>query len=585
MRKHFTMRLDEYTKVADALIHIASNLDNEALLKKVQQQTEKIRNTEFHVVVIGQFKRGKSTLINYFLEDHILPTGVVPITSIVTHIRYSKIAKVIVTFKNDKKKDVALETIGEYISEQENPQNSKQVDKIEIFYPSEILKNGFVLIDTPGIGSIYKHNTTEAYRYLPQADAAIFLFSSDAPISGLELEFLSEIKEHFNKIFFIQNKIDHLSETEVIESAVFSTNAISRHLGKEIKIYPLSAKLAFEGRRNNDAVLFQCSGMGVFEEELEQFLFNEKGDYLIKSYEQKISTIIKDVEDQINFQIDILNSPIETLEQQLEVFKEKAAEVTKLKKETLALIEMDLKELINVVEQDLQAFRTQNVKLIKEGLTNLYQQNQNMKFKQLSVFLHAKLEIFIEDAYAEWDREQKIKLREDYQKITKRFTGRLNEAIDFMNRITYEIFRLKMAQPLDEMAFIDKDTFYFKFGSSSPAFLAPKLKDFLFLLPKKVREKMMLSDVLDRVCEELEKNGNNLKWDYSCKIRDSKYVFDRVYQDKMNDILTEIEKIIMKTIEIRNKKSNQIEKDLQQFDRARLEIMKLREKMNALKSV
>ncbi|MDF2547460.1 MAG: hypothetical protein K0R93_2358 [Anaerosolibacter sp.] len=559
MLTQLNMLLDKYIIAIQALKDIAEHIENEELLSLIKQQAEKIGNTEFHIVIIGQFKRGKSTLINYFLGDDILPTGVIPITSIITHIRYSNKPRTVVTFKNSKTLEVNLGKIDQYISEQHNPQNVKQVEKIDIYYPAVILKNGLVLIDTPGIGSIHRHNTKEAYRYLPQADAAIFLISSDAPISELELDFLSEIKRYFQKVFFVQNKIDYLSEDEKKESLLFSANAISKHLGKEINIYPVSARLALEGKKEKNTTAFKNSSMALFEDVLEKFLLKEKGDYLLKSYEEKLDYIIQATKEQIDFQISILNSPIEVLEQQLEEFKSKAAEVARLKKEALVLVEMDLKAVIDLVENDIVGFRTRNGKIVKEGLTNLYYQNQNMKFKELSSFLNAKLELFIEDAYSEWDREQKIKLKEDYGIIIKNFTNRLNEAIDFINGVTYEVFRLKIAQPLDEMAFVDKDRFFFKFGSSSPAFLLPKIKDFLFLLPKKIRDKIMLSDLIDRVDEELEKNGNNLKWDYSCKLKDSKFIFERVYQEKVDQIIENVEEILKKTLELRNKERASVE--------------------------
>lgn len=581
MLKQFNMQLDEYTTSITELKDLVEHIKNDELTNLINQQAQKIKNTEFHVVVIGQFKRGKSTLINYFLGKDILPTGVVPITSIVTYIRFGKVPKSVISFKDYTTQDVSLEIIDQYISEQNNPQNKKNVDKIDIYYPSDILRNGIVLIDTPGIGSIYSHNTEEVYRYLPQADAAIFLISSDAPISELELEFLSEIKGYFQKMFFLQNKIDYLSETERKESLLFSTNAITKSLGKEISLYPVSARLALEARKANDINLIKSSGIDKFQEELERFLLKEKGDYLLKSYKQKINTLINDIENQINFQINILNSPIEALERQLNEFKNKAVEVTSLKKEALAFVEMDLKELIELVEKELTDFRAKNAKLIKESLINLYQQNKEMKFKELNAFLNTNLEEFIKDAYSKWDEEQRVRLREDYESIIKKFTNKLNQAITFINDITYDIFRIKNTHTLSEVTeFVDKDTFFFKFRSSSPAFLTPDLKDFLFLLPQRIRDKIMLSDLMKRVDEELEKNANNLRWDYSRKLNDSKYIFESVYQEKINNVVENIERIVIKTLELRSNKKNKIEEEVNHFEQLKSKLYKIKNRIN-----
>lgn len=566
MLKQFNMQLAEYTKVINELKDLAEHIKNDELTNQINQQAEKIKNIEFHVAVIGQFKRGKSTLINYFLGKGLLPTGVIPITSIVTYIRFGETPKAIISFKNHKTQDISFEKITQYISEQNNPKNMKNVEKIDIYYPAEILRNGLVLIDTPGIGSIHRHNTEEVYRYLPQADAAIFLISSDAPISELELKFLSEIKEYFQKMFFVQNKIDYLSEDERRESLLFSTSVISKYLEKEITIYPVSARLALKAKETNDINLLKKSHINIFEEELEKFLLREKGVYLLESYKNKICILMKDVENQIDFQINILNSPIVKLERQLDEFKNKASEVTRLRKEALALVETDLKELIDQLERELIDFRGENVKLIKESLANLYKQNRKMKFKELNALLNDKLEELIENAFSKWGREQKFKLKEDYKSIIKKFTDKLNQAIDFINNVTYEIFGVKSTETLDETEFVDKDTFYFKFGSSSPAFLAPDIKDFLFLLPQKIRDKIMLSDLMKRVEDELEKNSNNLRWDYSCKLRDSKFVFESIYQEHIDKIIKNIEDVLVKTLELRNTEKNKVKHKINDFE-------------------
>ena len=117
MLKQFNMQLDEYTTSITELKDLVEHIKNDELTNLINQQAQKIKNTEFHVVVIGQFKRGKSTLINYFLGKDILPTGVVPITSIVTYIRFGKVPKSVISFKDYTTQYVSLEIIDQYISE------------------------------------------------------------------------------------------------------------------------------------------------------------------------------------------------------------------------------------------------------------------------------------------------------------------------------------------------------------------------------------------------------------------------------------------------------------------------------------
>ncbi|AOT68995.1 dynamin family protein [Geosporobacter ferrireducens] len=583
MLKQFNVLIKEYSDIANDLAALAERLENPALFNSFKRQSEKIKNTEFHVVVIGQFKRGKSTLINYFLGSDILPTGVIPITSIITRIRYALSPKAAIHYKDHRSMATDIRQIDEYISEQKNPKNVKDIDIIEIYYPSDILKNGVVLIDTPGIGSIHKHNTDEAYRYLPEADAAIFLTSSDAPVGELEMKFLQDAKEYFHKIFFLQNKIDYLSLKEKRESIAFSKEMISKVLESDIKLYPISAKQAYEAKQSGETNRLIESGMKAFEEDMEIFLLKEKGHYLLTSYEEKLYGMIKELEENIDFKTTILNSPVQTLEQQLSLFRGKVKDTATLKKEALALVEADLKEIIEDLEAQIKEFRAVQAEEIKERLESIFDQNKEMNGKDLPKLLSQKLENFVEEAYTDWDKRQIESLKQAYHGIIVRFTGKLNQGIDLVNEITYAVFKLRLAEPIGEFDLIDKDTFYFKFGSSSPAFLGPRLRDFLFLMPKGWRNRIILSDIMKRVDEELEKNGNNLKWDYVSKIKDSKYIFERAYQGHIDDTVANIQGIIQKTMELRSQKKEDIQTQLLYYEQLRDHLSSIKIRMEGLK--
>lgn len=167
--------------------------------EELEKLSWRIDADEVIIAVLGQFKRGKSTLINYLIGDDILPTGVLPITSIVTKLRYGSVKRAILVLENGDKKDVLLSELISYISEQHNPENVKGVKEVLIYYPSDFLKQGITLVDTPGVGSIYRHNTDAAYDYLKHADAAIFMISADTPVNDIEIGFLRHVKKYVKK--------------------------------------------------------------------------------------------------------------------------------------------------------------------------------------------------------------------------------------------------------------------------------------------------------------------------------------------------------------------------------------------------
>jgi predicted GTPase len=194
----------------EACAHLARKLDSHA----------------FNLVVAGEFKRGKSTVINALLGANLLPTGVVPLTSVVALMQYGEHPLVTVVFENGQERTVDLDALPEYVTERGNPRNVKGVREVAVSYPAEWLKGGIRLVDTPGIGSVHQHNTDLTFQYLPQADAVIFVASVDQPVSRAELDFLIHIRRYAGKVFCLLNKLDYLSEADLAESVAFATSVL-----------------------------------------------------------------------------------------------------------------------------------------------------------------------------------------------------------------------------------------------------------------------------------------------------------------------------------------------------------------------
>lgn len=205
-------------------------------LKKKQEKNE------LTVAVIGQFKRGKSTLVNAMLEENILPVGIVPVTSVVTKIEYGE-EKIKVFFDRGNVEEIEAGQLAKYVNEQENPDNKQGVLSIGLNSKAEFLKEGLVLVDTPGVGSVHKHNTDAAYAFVKESDGIIFLLSVDSPINEIEIEFLKNAKEFASKFYFVVNKIDNISEEELSEYMSYCNTLLCAILDTNgINLLPVSAK-------------------------------------------------------------------------------------------------------------------------------------------------------------------------------------------------------------------------------------------------------------------------------------------------------------------------------------------------------
>lgn len=236
--------LDKYSHLKEGLLKC---IDTMFAIENIpgcpcEELKEKVQSNTFNLVVLGQFKRGKTSLINALLGAEILPVAVVPLTSIATILKYGEALKIKVFLSDGSVKEIRHENLQGYVTEKGNPKNEKNVYEVVITYPSPYLKDGVRLIDTPGVGSIYQHNTDIAYQYLPKSDAALFLLSVDQPVSQAELDFLKDVKEYSDRIFFLQNKADYVSPEDLNESIAFSKKVIQDAMNCDVKIFPIQRK-------------------------------------------------------------------------------------------------------------------------------------------------------------------------------------------------------------------------------------------------------------------------------------------------------------------------------------------------------
>lgn len=210
--------------------------------ERCKQLLEKLEKEKLTISIIGQFKRGKSTVSNQILGKEVLPSGIVPVTSVITKVVYGQDGAT-VKFKNGKLEDVPFDELSKYINEQENKGNHLQVDSVTVKTEAPFLEKGVEFVDTPGVGSFHKNNTQAAYSYLKDSDACIFLLSVDSPINQIEIDFLASSKEYAGKFYFAVNKIDMVSDEDLGQYMDYCQMLICQLMETDdIKMFPVSGK-------------------------------------------------------------------------------------------------------------------------------------------------------------------------------------------------------------------------------------------------------------------------------------------------------------------------------------------------------
>jgi GTP-binding protein EngB required for normal cell division len=330
----------------------------------------------FHLAVLGQVKRGKSSLLNALLGEDLLPSSVIPLTAIPTFIQYGEKRLLRVRY-NYSHPDLILKgeptkwlnkQLMEFVTENANPHNEKGVLQVEITHPAAILRD-VVLIDTPGIGSTYRHNTMATMNFLPQCDAAVFLVSADPPITELEVEFLKEIKNRVAQLFFVLNKVDYLTEAERDMALKFYRDVLTRDAGIDpgTRIFAISARKGLQAKDAGDAQQWEESGLSEVSDYLIAFLAHEKSRVLKEAIGRKALDIFNNVHLQIELEIRALELPLIELETRLTLFDKKITEARQQQIHAQDILTGDQQRVLAQLESYIQNLRIP----LRERLTNI----------------------------------------------------------------------------------------------------------------------------------------------------------------------------------------------------------------------
>jgi len=279
---------DRHLELGDlirAALHLAQASRDEQAENQARGLLGRLAADTLRLAVVGQFSRGKSTLMNALLGGPYLPMGALPMTSVITTVRYGSQAKAIVRRRGQSLgTEVALAAVAEYVAQASATRAEHQVASVEVEIPVEILRLGFEFIDTPGVGSAIETSTATTRRFLPQADVVIFVTGFDSPLTQAEERFLAEAARHAGKLFLVLNKRDLVSGQDAGAVLEFVRHRLRDHLGiTEPRLFALSALEGLEAVVRDDGERLAGSGLPELHAELRHFLTAGKAQLFLRS--------------------------------------------------------------------------------------------------------------------------------------------------------------------------------------------------------------------------------------------------------------------------------------------------------------
>jgi len=334
------------------LANLAQALGAEPVAEEARELATRVSEGRFYVACIGQFKRGKSTLLNALVGHEVVPTGFVPVTAVPTVIRFGDQPRARVRMRDGAWRDIAMTDLKEYVTEELNPENEKAVDGAEVFVPSALLSSGMCFVDTPGLGSVFTGNTATTQAFIPHIDAALVVVGADPPIAGEELALVESIGTQVQDLILVINKADRTSDPERAAAAKFTRQVLEKRLHRPMgEVFEVSAAERMEDRgplRDWEKLL---ASLHHLVEDSRRNLVRAACDRGLQRLSEQLLAIID--EDR-----DALLRPIEESERRIELMKETISEAERSMREMDYLFMAELHRISDLFgERHRQFFR------------------------------------------------------------------------------------------------------------------------------------------------------------------------------------------------------------------------------------
>lgn len=528
---------------------------------------ERLRNASFKILVVGEFKRGKSTFINALLGEDILPAYVTPCTAVINEVKYAAEEKAVLHFYNplpkelpkltdeviqhikknksgkipemiinaNQLKDHALEKYvviddpGSSRTDRESPQSPFEL--VELYWPLEMCKNNVEIIDSPGLNE-NKTRSRVTENYYSKVDAVIFVTSCDMLASESEMNTIDALHSRgFEDMFFICNRYDQVRERErdrlkqyAIAKLIDKTNLkeCGIHFVSSFKALQAMTEIRDENERNNQ---FEEAGFKKLQNDLFNFLTNNRAKIKILDPSNQLKLLLKELLEKILPQrkkmyeqkYDDLKKRFDSCQPDIELAKQ-------LHQNIVSNIIQDQNALVRNVKSSFKKYMDNQIKTIVNHLKNSQSVDECKEYQK-------RINSNIEKGLQQWRKYELRSLFHDFiDNISQKNEDNLKEFYDKLDSITTHLGvnsntstdnssffekTLKTSGVVKELNAMLKELFY-SIGNLADididinSTIFEKIKEFIeYLFGKNDTIKKKFNEIASQIKEQLEDNASD----------------------------------------------------------------------------
>lgn len=516
---------DEMTVLADAAELLARAVVDESategelarIADEARTVANRLREKRFDIAVVGEFNRGKSTLLNKLLHRGILPAGVLPVTSIVTEVTYGDREQVQLQFEDGSDQVIDLRDLDKYVTEEANPGNRHHVATARVVMPSNVLRNGAVLVDTPGVGSIFRHNSTVAREMILKADGAIMVMSADTPITDAERSLIKLLGQRAEQTFYVLNRTDHIEAHELQRVRWFVERVLEQATGKEQKLYCVSAKTG--------------DGMDAFARAFENFLNTGLQDARLTLARRDISTLADKMENACSLEESALSMSASELEHSASEYRRAADWQHEAFSDDVILFRHATERTIRELEERLKSVTVdENVReKIKKAV-------EKVPHSELDAAIDKSIQETVKEMLEPIRRREEGEVERSWRRASERFEKATQRRTDKLAEVAGSLFSVDLKPTRVSQPSQQRGRFFYSAPDRTDQPTGVLTRLFRPLTQERRNRERLLSNGMERLNQELQIHLERLHSDLADRIADSNKEFEHSMEDQVNQV-------------------------------------------------
>jgi GTPase Era involved in 16S rRNA processing len=354
--------LPDAVALVDLALKATSAYGRPDLGKRLQATRSRLADPNVRVLIVGEFKQGKSQLVNALVNAPVCPVDDDIATAVPTVVKYAEAAGVTLVRESQsdsgeplpaQRTEVPIEQLAQYVSEAGNPGNRHQLSYAEVGLPRRLLESGLVLVDTPGVGGLGSSHGAATMGALPRADAVLLVSDAAQEYTAPELEFLAAARQLCPNVACVITKTDLYPHWRRI---VELDQGHLRVVGESPRVFPVSSTLRLHALRTEDTPLMEESGYVELIHYLQRDVVGHADDLDRRSVSQDVLAVSQQLAASMQSELIAQEDPEKAaaLIEQLKEAKQKADDLRQRSARWQQTLNDGVQDLTSDIEYDLR---------------------------------------------------------------------------------------------------------------------------------------------------------------------------------------------------------------------------------------